>query len=213
MTFNNVTFNIHSLIHLASGVKKHGSLEDTSAFCFENKLQIYKNMIQPCGRSLEQIVRRIDQECKISVLSVNPTVSTGAQKSLVLKKLHFCGPILPELLSGKQYKQLVLEKTILSNALPDNCVIMEGSLVVLISNFVCKNEKLYVLGKRYLDQENLFSYPLPSDTIFEIVVSQLCTTLESFDFCNIKYKCIRLPTSFPETGSYFVSKLLNLNIN
>ena len=208
-----VTFNIHSLIHLARGVKKHGSLEDTSAFCFENKLQVYKNMVRPCGRSLEQLVRRIDQECRISVLCVTPRVSSAAQKPLVLKKLHFCGPILPGLLSGKQYKQLVLENTILTNSLPDNCVIIEGNQVVLIANFVWKHEKLYVIGRRYLHQENLFSYPLPSSNIYEIVVSQLADTLESFEFCKVKYKCIRIPASFPETGSYFVSKLLNLNIN
>ncbi|XP_046640273.1 uncharacterized protein LOC124323154 [Daphnia pulicaria] len=208
-----VTFNIHSLIHLAKGVKKHGSLEDTSAFCFENKLQVYKNMVRPCGRSLEQLVRRIDQECKISVLSVTSRVSSAAQKPLVLKMLHFCGPILPGLLSGKQYKQLVLENTILTNSLPDNCVIIEGNHVVLIANFVWEYEKLYVIGRRYLHQENYFSYPLPSSNIYEIVVSQLSHTLESFEFCEVKYKCIRIPTFFPETGSYFVSKLLNLNIN
>ena len=162
-------------------------------------------MVRPCGRSLEQLVRRIDQECRISVLCVTPRVSSAAQKPLVLKKLLFCGPILPGLLSGKQYKQLVLENTILTNSLPDNCVIIEGNQVVLIANFVWKHEKLYVIGRRYLHQENLLSYPLPSSNIYEIVVSQLADTLESFEFCNVKYKCIRIPASFPETGSYFVS--------
>ena len=106
-----------------------------------------------------------------------------------------------------------MENTILTNSLPDNCVIIEGNHVVLIANFVWEYEKLYVIGRRYLHQENYFSYPLPSSNIYEIVVSQLSHTLESFEFCQVKYKCIRIPTFFPETGSYFVSKLLNLNIN
>ena len=35
-----VSFNIHGLCHLAEGVRKHGSLKETSAFPFENKILI-----------------------------------------------------------------------------------------------------------------------------------------------------------------------------
>ncbi len=37
-----ITFNVHSLIHLPSDVLKHGSLDEFSAFPFENKLQKIK---------------------------------------------------------------------------------------------------------------------------------------------------------------------------
>lgn len=33
-----VSFNVHSLCHVAEGVRKHGSLEETSAFPFENQI-------------------------------------------------------------------------------------------------------------------------------------------------------------------------------
>ncbi len=32
-------------------------------------------------------------------------------------------------------------------------------------------------------------------------------------FHVIKYKCIRIPTCFPEIGTFFVSRLLNLKVN
>lgn len=41
-----VTFNVHNLIHLANDVRKHGPLNDLSAFPFENKLQKMKNLLR-----------------------------------------------------------------------------------------------------------------------------------------------------------------------
>ena len=41
-----VSFNVHCLIHLAQDVINHGSLDEFSAFCFENKLQIIKKHVR-----------------------------------------------------------------------------------------------------------------------------------------------------------------------
>jgi hypothetical protein len=66
-----VSFYIHGLTHLSETVRSHGSLEETSAFLFENELQILKNKVRQCGRALEQIVRRIDEELKTKVLMLS----------------------------------------------------------------------------------------------------------------------------------------------
>ena len=60
-----VSFNVHFLIHLAQDVKNHGYLDEFSAFCFENKLQVIKNMLKKSGRPLQQIVLRLDEESRV----------------------------------------------------------------------------------------------------------------------------------------------------
>jgi hypothetical protein len=64
-----VYFNIHGLCHLAEGVRKHGSLEETSAFPFENKILIIKNSVHQGGKDLEQAVRRSDEKDAINLLN------------------------------------------------------------------------------------------------------------------------------------------------
>lgn len=47
-----VSFKVHCLIHLANDVIRHGCLDKFSAFSFENKLQIIKNLVRKSGRPL-----------------------------------------------------------------------------------------------------------------------------------------------------------------
>jgi hypothetical protein len=74
------------------------------------------------------------------------------------------------------------------------------------------NGNIFLLGNRFSKQEDLFSYPLPSSYIDEFVVSSLSNVLEFFPLPSVKYKCVCLPTTFPETGSFFPSRMINLNV-
>jgi hypothetical protein len=206
------SFNIHGLIHLAETVRNHGSLEETSAFLFENELQILKNKVRQCGRALEQIVRRIDEESKTKVLIMSSR-DFDVNDPVLLRQVHTFGPILPEFKSAKQFKKLFKGKVILSNSVPDNCVILSGDVYFLIKNIVQLNRQVYVIGRRYLNVESFFDYPLASSNVCEFVVSNLSPSLEFHPFSCVLYKCVRVPVSFPGNGFFFVSRMLNHKIN
>lgn len=116
-------------------MRRHGSLEETSAFLFENKLQIFKNKVKQCGRELEQVVRRIEEDSKVKVL-VMKSRESNVTDSVLLRRIHVFCPILPDLRTAKQFKQLHKGKVILSNSLPDNSVILSGDIFFLITNFL-----------------------------------------------------------------------------
>lgn len=54
-----LTHNFHSLIHLSADVKNFGSLDNFSAFKFENFLQFFKKHIRKADSPLSQIVNRL----------------------------------------------------------------------------------------------------------------------------------------------------------
>ena len=54
-----MVFNVHSLIHLADDVSKHGPLDSFSAFPYENFLQKLKKMVRSGKNPMTQIVKRI----------------------------------------------------------------------------------------------------------------------------------------------------------
>jgi len=54
--------NVHGLVHLAANVLLHGSLDDSSAFWFENYLQQLQQMVWKADLPLTQIVRRLGEK-------------------------------------------------------------------------------------------------------------------------------------------------------
>jgi len=49
----NISHNVHSLIHLVDDVKRFGSLDNFSAFKFENYMQILKKYLRKAEKPLE----------------------------------------------------------------------------------------------------------------------------------------------------------------
>jgi hypothetical protein len=85
-----VSFNIQGLYcHLAEGVRKHGSLEETSAFPFENKILIIKNSVHQGGKDLEQAVRRSDEKDAINLLKLKSR-KTNNEKNAVFLVVMLC---------------------------------------------------------------------------------------------------------------------------
>lgn len=56
-----LTYNLHSLLHLADDALKFGSLEKINSFPFENFMQTIKSMLRSKNHHLAQIVRRISE--------------------------------------------------------------------------------------------------------------------------------------------------------
>lgn len=60
-----VSYNVHSLIHLAADAQRHGSLEDINAFIFENFNNVIKNLIRKGYQHLQQVVNRLAEKGSI----------------------------------------------------------------------------------------------------------------------------------------------------
>jgi len=54
-----LVYNVHSLIHLYDEAKQFGTLENISAFCFENYLQVLKKLVRTSNAPLIQISKRL----------------------------------------------------------------------------------------------------------------------------------------------------------
>ena len=213
-----VSFNVHSLIHLAKDVERHGALDDFSAFPFENKLQLLINMLKQSGRPLQQIVRRLDEENRVNTNRVTFDVAVASTSNLRLEGLHTYGPLFTFISPVQQFRKLKCKNSCLTNHSPDNCVFIGTThkIVFLIENFVLDNEQnIHVVGKRYKTYGDLFKKPIPSShpLLLEFVVSDLADTLESFPFQLVQLKGMRIPMSNPENGKFVVSPILNLDLN
>lgn len=203
-----VTFNVHNLIHLANDVRKHGTLDDFSAFPYENKLQKMKNLLRKSGKPLQQIVRRLDEIDKAKSNQEHAANSSTNISKYRLEGIHFSGPILPQLSMATQYKTLRFKNAVLNKTKSENCVLLvDSNDVFLIENLAKFHEQIFLVGRRFLKTEDMYTYPLASSLINKYVVSNLSTNLESFPITSVKCKAFRIPITIPSNGKYFVCPL------
>lgn len=108
-----VVYNIHGLVHLAEDAKYVKSLENISAFSFENYLSNLKRMARKQEFPLPQIIRRLSEKAEVKFDQISYTQ---------LPKSHNNGPVPDIIIDGHQFKKLILEDNILKTSLKDSCV-------------------------------------------------------------------------------------------
>jgi len=89
-----MSYNMHSLIHLADDADEFGSLENISAFPFENYMQELKRMVRSNSNSLVQVIRRVHEsesllgplKCSQKICKDNCKISNKVGNNCVLLK-------------------------------------------------------------------------------------------------------------------------------
>lgn len=106
----NVSYNVHSIIHLPQDALKYGVLDNFSAFIFENYLQHVKKIGQPGHSSLMQLYNRIKEEHECNILN------TYRSSSQYLDGAHFNGPLSNSIhnYSVAQYSTLIMQNFTIS---------------------------------------------------------------------------------------------------
>ena len=122
-----VSYNVHSLIHLADDCVEFGTVDSFSCFIFENHLKKIKQMITKNSQPLSQLARRFGENS-------GEKKKACVENKIIYSHKHNSGPILGQLLFKDffHYKQLVCKYGILSSIEPNNCVILINHDIILI---------------------------------------------------------------------------------
>jgi hypothetical protein len=100
------------------------------------------------------------------------------------------------------------EKWSATTKVPNNWAILYDHTVILIRNIIRDHiGDVYLIGKKYCKQQNLYVYPLKSIDIQEIVVSELSSIVQAWPISLMECKMLRIPMQLPTNGFYFVSPL------
>jgi len=187
---NNLVYNVHNLCHLADDVRRFGTLDKISAFCFESKLGSIKRLLRKPYQSLIQVVNRLLEQ---------KSLVTDGYFSIVnfpkLLKQHTNGPLLTEE-SCTQYKEIRLEKFTLKLNKGDNVFLIDNKIAI-VKNIIKDSETnaINILYVTFNSQENFFHYPLASSKIGIFKVSSLSKQLKSVKLSHIKVKYILISCS------------------
>lgn len=132
----NLSYNVHSLIHLAADSSRFGVLDLFSTFKFENKLGKIKRLLRSGNRPLEQVYNRISE-----------------QQQFVSGEVNYFSE-----------SQLKKEFNISTSAGDNVCVLKDGSALV-VKDIIPINEVVFMKGTLYHYFGNYYSNPCSSDLL------------------------------------------------
>lgn len=201
----NVTYNVHNLIHLAADVTNFGALDAFSAFPFENHLFKLKKLLRKFEKPLEQICHRLVEQSAVS----NETVRDNSlQVPQLLQKTG------DKLAMGctDAHKKIVFPSFTVTTKQSDNCCyVIENNdvTIVCIEGIGYFGKEAVILGRSFLNKSSLPNYPCDSTNLGIYVVQNL-SDLQMWPVSSIEKKGFRIPLK-NDSASYLVLPLLHIN--
>jgi len=198
----NVTYNMHNLIHLAADAKRLGPLDSFSAFPFENYLFILKKLLRKFDKPLQQICNRLDEQ------SLFPTENQqfyDQQYPQLQKKINRNLPLS----CCNAHKQIKFSSFILTTKKYNNCCyIKENNVtsIVYISNIGYYRDIPTIIGRKFMNISTLSNYPCDSGNLGIYVVTGL-SALQMWPVSSIKNKAFQM--DFENDSTYLVFPLLH----
>ncbi len=132
-----LSYNMHSLIHLAQDAWKFGPLDSVSAFPLETFLGKLKKLVRRPQNPVQQLVRRIHERQKVASQKTTSVFSP-------LKQLHFSGPVINSVATWEQYRRYNDGQTLISSSHGDDCFSV-GGRVLVVWNIVSHSGTVKVL--------------------------------------------------------------------
>ena len=203
-----ITCNVHNPIHLSDDVIRFGALFQFSAFPFENYLQTLKKFLRKHEHVISQVV------CRIKEIEINLILDEKESfENISVLRPHKGGPILNNFPGYFQFKQLKTKGVTLTCNRSDSCVVLKNptdghrNIVFVIKNIIKRNCRVFLLGHRFNNVENLFIVPCDSDLIGVQCASELSDCFEAMPISQFLYKAFLFPTDFPLKDKFAIYPL------
>lgn len=216
----NASYNVHSVIHLATDAKKYGVIDQFSSFPYENYLQHLKKIVKPGRFPLVQLYNRISEEwyCNSSECS---DINSSLINYPALDGHHYFGPLPNNLTSESviQYSILITKKFTLRvsnlkrrSKKKDDCVVMNDGKVCIVKNILSMNGKIFLVCIRFEYAIPIYEIPCPSTSVGMMECSKMLCELELYDVDRIQFKACYFPKSedLNIVPSYYVCSFLHI---
>lgn len=159
-----VSHNVHNLIHMTRDVRNFGTLDDYSAFRFENYMSSIKKLIRKNDKPLQQLNRRY---CELTALQktadecfdfklkeeYHDLVNTSSDKNVKLFKVYEC----------RKY-------VINCHNFKDRCVLLCNGSIFEIDEILVQEGETYCVGRAYKKIKNLYKQPCNSENLNIFIV-------------------------------------------
>jgi len=178
-----MSHNVHGLNHISDDYDMYGSLDNVSAFPFENYMGQLKKMLREPHKPLEQIVKRYNETFLL------PLTENKLKQKQICSGLHQNDQIIQNNINELQFKTLNLKNvTLKTHVEADSYFLTTNNEVVKLMNIIRSTEThvIRLVGKIFLQKYDLYQKPFESFKLNVNVVNLLSNELFDFSVKSIK---------------------------
>lgn len=178
----NITHNVHNLIHLCDDVKRNGPLDKFSCFANENLLQNIKKLIKSSKNPLQQIGKRLNE--------LSNSYNDSNKSYPILREIKNNLKLPNSIINFKNYDLYQTDEYSLkpySNK--NNCVYLKDNLIIQICHIYHKEENVHFLGRKGAGVKPQYVNPASSCNVFIYIVDYFEEELQEFSIEEIEGKC------------------------
>lgn len=178
-----VVYNIHCLIHLVDECRNHGTLESFNAFKYESFMGIMKRYLKFTYKPLHQLIRR-DTETKGQFITKK---DINEPNKILLKNQYN----KDDTIQGEQFQTIVLRNLLLLRTKQIVVLRQKNGDVVILDNVIrTLQNQIFLIGYKFLKQENYYDFLIASSELGIIKVSRLQNHRTVYKIKHFFCKCV-----------------------
>jgi len=177
---------MHCLQYIHEDFINFDSLDNCSAFPFENYIKVLKKFVRKSGQPLQQTVKRYAE----SIIFNTPIIlNIKNSEKYQFKQQHTSGPMINNC-SEPQYKKMIFNKIVINTNNNADCFIgtFLGDIVKVVNICTNTSNDHVILGLRYSTKDSFYLKPIDSSMIGIYIVSNLDLQYEMYNINSIKVK-------------------------
>jgi len=153
-----VSYNMHGLIHFVDDCQKFGVLNNFSTFYFEKSFQIFKRKFK---KNHQTLARMRNRELEQRHLNSTPIIQMNYPKLIKKIDKNFLIPGV----EGIQFKKVKTATFCLSIMDGDNSCIHKDGRILVFESIIDIESKIVLICSEFLNISDLYDYPVPSNNI------------------------------------------------
>lgn len=183
-----VSHNVHNLLHICSDAEKYGTLDQFSAFKFENYMTSIRKMIRKGDKPLQQIARRYAESEEAEKKKI-------MKQKLVGKKSHNSGPLTEDCQKVFQQYKILEHESFKINCIEDknSYVMLKDGVFGKVMNIAESKDSIRLIVKKINSKGKLYDPPDSRSLNIHIGKVSNCK-LFSTHVDNVLCKVWRIPT-------------------
>uniref|UniRef100_A0A8D8X7R9 Uncharacterized protein n=2 Tax=Cacopsylla melanoneura TaxID=428564 RepID=A0A8D8X7R9_9HEMI len=204
-TEDNMSYNVHNLLHLANDVTTHGALDNFSAFKFENYLFKLKKLVKKTSQPLQQIQNRFVEGFQEQIEDPKPCG--------IVESSHHCNGPLPEMMSPDtaQYSRAYINNLLLNTlSKGNNCFLLDNENIVIVENIFVRRNCTKIFAKQFTVVDNVFNKPCDSKSVGIYLLKCAAEHLEEYSFSQLKRKLYLLPRTGSNDASFMGVEMIHV---
>lgn len=191
-----VSYVVHTLLHIVEDSRRFGSLDEFSAFPYENNMQYFTKICRKQNQQLQQMNNRRQERENVKRFQKNEEFNDSG---VICSKEHNEGPIVAFLSYNcptySQHRRLRCKEFEIHLNGKNDTIMTKNSSICIVQNIIRMDENILLIVKKFESVSELYTIMdvINSSAVDEFLCTDLAEDLTYISLHDVRGVCFRMP--------------------